>query len=195
MPRFADVETGREILAAGEAVLLRDGIPGLSLRAIAAEARVSPASLVHRYGGKERLLQVTCVYLSRGWNGYLNIRSTEGFAGLVPGEPEPDEAGWSDDGLRRLRGWLAVCELGRTREDISEVVHWHRERQVRLVEVLVAGLTGAQDWSEVCGDSVDRTFALLEGLWLARALTNTPMTGGRARALLDAHVSATFRAA
>ncbi len=188
MPRFSEPGSGLDALVAGQAVLLRDGIPGLSLRAIAAEARVSPASLVHRFGGKERLIRVVCGHLSRSWTGYLDIRSREGLAALIPGDGEAID-GWVDDGLRRLRGWLAVGELGRTRQDIGELVQSHRDQLRRLVWVVVAEGTGAYTMEDVSQETVDATFALVEGLWEARAVTLEPMSADRARALLDAHLS------
>ena len=49
----ADVE--RELLAAAEAVLVRDGPGGLTVRAVAAEAGIAPMGVYTRLGGKDGL--------------------------------------------------------------------------------------------------------------------------------------------
>src|SRR5260370_9083456 len=50
----ADVE--RELLAAAEAVLVRDGPGGLTVRAVAAEAGIAPMGVYNRLGGKVGLV-------------------------------------------------------------------------------------------------------------------------------------------
>ena len=49
----ADVE--RELVAAAEAVLVRDGPGGLTVRAVAAEAGIAPMGVYNRLGGKDGL--------------------------------------------------------------------------------------------------------------------------------------------
>ncbi len=55
----ADVE--RELLAAAEAVLVRDGPGGLTVRAVAAEAGIAPMGVYNRLGGKEGLVDALLV--------------------------------------------------------------------------------------------------------------------------------------
>jgi AcrR family transcriptional regulator len=50
----ADVE--RELLAAAEAVLVREGPGGLTVRAVAAEAGIAPMGVYNRLGGKDGLV-------------------------------------------------------------------------------------------------------------------------------------------
>src|SRR3984885_14255197 len=50
----ADVE--RELLAAAEAVLVREGPGGLTVRAVAAEAGIAPMGVYNRLGGKGGLV-------------------------------------------------------------------------------------------------------------------------------------------
>lgn len=52
--RSADVE--RELLAAAEAVLVREGPGGLTVRAVAAEAGTAPMGVYNRLGGKDGLV-------------------------------------------------------------------------------------------------------------------------------------------
>ena len=55
----ADVE--RELLAAAEAVLVRDGPAGLTVRAVAAEAGIAPMGVYNRLGGKEGLVDALLI--------------------------------------------------------------------------------------------------------------------------------------
>jgi AcrR family transcriptional regulator len=55
----ADVE--RELLTAAEAVLVRDGPGGLTVRAVAAEAGIAPMGVYNRLGGKEGLVDALLI--------------------------------------------------------------------------------------------------------------------------------------
>ena len=55
----ADVE--RELLTAAEAVLVRDGPGGLTVRAVAAEAGIAPMSVYNRLGGKDGLVDALLI--------------------------------------------------------------------------------------------------------------------------------------
>jgi AcrR family transcriptional regulator len=55
----ADVE--RELLAAAEAVLVRDGPGGLTVRAVAAEAGIAPMGVYNRLGGKVGLVDALLI--------------------------------------------------------------------------------------------------------------------------------------
>ena len=55
----ADIE--RELLAAAEAVLVRDGPGGLTVRAVAAEAGIAPMGVYNRLGGKDGLVDALLI--------------------------------------------------------------------------------------------------------------------------------------
>jgi len=55
----ADVE--RELLAAAEAVLVRTGPSGLTVRAVAAEAGIAPMGVYNRLGGKDGLVDALLI--------------------------------------------------------------------------------------------------------------------------------------
>jgi len=55
----ADVE--RELLAAAEAVLIRTGPGGLTVRAVAAEAGIAPMGVYNRLGGKDGLIDALLI--------------------------------------------------------------------------------------------------------------------------------------
>jgi AcrR family transcriptional regulator len=55
----ADVE--RELIAAAETVLVRDGPGGVTVRAVAAEAGIAPMGVYNRLGGKEGLVDALLI--------------------------------------------------------------------------------------------------------------------------------------
>jgi AcrR family transcriptional regulator len=72
-----DVE--RALVDAAEAVLIRNGLAGVTVRAVAAEARVAPMGVYNRFGGKD------------GLERELLIRGFEGLRAEVgaPGDVDP----------------------------------------------------------------------------------------------------------
>ena len=59
--RTASAEVERELLAAAEAVLVRDGPGGLTVRAVAAEAGIAPMGVYNRLGGKDGLVDALLI--------------------------------------------------------------------------------------------------------------------------------------
>jgi AcrR family transcriptional regulator len=59
--RTPSAEVERELLAAAEAVLVRDGPGGLTVRAVAAEAGIAPMGLYSRLGGKDGLVDALLI--------------------------------------------------------------------------------------------------------------------------------------
>jgi AcrR family transcriptional regulator len=64
----ADIE--RELLSAAEAVLVRDGPGGLTVRAVAAEAGIAPMGVYNRLGGKDGLVEALLI------RGFDRLRAT-----------------------------------------------------------------------------------------------------------------------
>jgi AcrR family transcriptional regulator len=64
----ADIE--RELLSAAEAVLVRDGPGGLTVRAVAAEAGIAPMGVYNRLGGKDGLVDALLI------RGFDRLRAT-----------------------------------------------------------------------------------------------------------------------
>src|ERR1700722_10485107 len=77
----ADVE--RELLAAAEAVLVREGPGGLTVRAVATEAGIATMGVYHRLGGKEGLVDALLI------KGVDRLRAAVDAAGSAP-EPGGD---------------------------------------------------------------------------------------------------------
>jgi AcrR family transcriptional regulator len=75
----ADVE--RELLAAAEAVLVRDGPGGLTVRAVAAEAGIAPMGVYNRLGGKDGLVDALLI------RGFGRLRDAVEVSRDAAGEP------------------------------------------------------------------------------------------------------------
>lgn len=55
-PRTPSAQVASELLNAAESVLVKDGMRGLTVRAVAAKAGVAPMSVYNQFGGKAGLL-------------------------------------------------------------------------------------------------------------------------------------------
>jgi AcrR family transcriptional regulator len=75
----ADVE--RELLAAAEAVLVRDGPAGLTVRAVAAEAGIAPMGVYNKLGGKDGLVDALLI------KGFDRLRAAMDAATADTAEP------------------------------------------------------------------------------------------------------------
>jgi AcrR family transcriptional regulator len=80
--RTPSVDVERELLAAAEAVLVRDGPAGVTVRAVAAEAGIAPMGVYNRLGGKDGLVDTLLI------KGFDRLRAAI-EAGLDAG-PEAD---------------------------------------------------------------------------------------------------------
>ena len=78
--RTPSAEVERELLAAAEAVLVREGPGGLTVRAVAAEAGIAPMGVYNRLGGKDGLVDA------------LLIRGFDLLTAAIEGGSEPDMA-------------------------------------------------------------------------------------------------------
>ena len=86
----ADVE--RELLAAAEAVLVRDGPAGLTVRAVAAEAGIAPMGVYNKLGGKDGLVDALLI------KGFDRLRAAMDAATADTTEPS-------------MRGRFVACGL------------------------------------------------------------------------------------
>jgi len=72
----SDIE--RELIAAAEAVLIRDGPGAVTVRAVAAEAGIAPMGVYNRLGGKDGLVDA------------LLIKGFDGLRAAIAGGDQPD---------------------------------------------------------------------------------------------------------
>jgi AcrR family transcriptional regulator len=144
----ADVE--RELLAAAEAVLVRDGPGGLTVRAVAAEAGIAPMGVYNRLGGKEGLVDALLI------RGFDRLGAAIGAAG------EPDAVQrllscgrrYREFALANPNFYAIMFENAIPREEVPEVVKEHAAATfgavVRNVELVAAsGAITAPDATEV----------------------------------------------
>jgi AcrR family transcriptional regulator len=68
--RTPSAEVERELCAAAEAVLVRDGPGGVTVRAVAAEAGIAPMGVYNRLGGKDGLVDTLLI------KGFDRLRAT-----------------------------------------------------------------------------------------------------------------------
>ncbi len=61
MPRTPSQDVERALVDAAEAVLVREGPAGVTVRAVAAEAGVAPMGVYNRFGGKDGLVSAILV--------------------------------------------------------------------------------------------------------------------------------------
>jgi len=59
--RAPSVAVERELVSAAEAVLVRDGLSGLTVRAVATEAGIAPMGVYSRFGGKDGLVNALLI--------------------------------------------------------------------------------------------------------------------------------------
>ncbi len=85
--RTASRDIERELVAAADAVLVRDGPGGVTVRAVAAQAGIAPMGVYNRLGGKDGLVDALLI---RGFDGLRAALAEkgEGEAGGEPGQLE-----------------------------------------------------------------------------------------------------------
>jgi AcrR family transcriptional regulator len=148
--RTPSVEVERELVAAAETVLVRDGPGALTVRAVAAEAGIAPMGVYNRFGGKDGLVHELLIM------GFDRLRAVI-------------ESGDEQDVLERLRAcglryrafglanpnfYAIMFEDAIPREHSSPEVETHAKAAfgalVRLVELTAAsGAIIAPDPAEV----------------------------------------------
>ena len=173
VPRLIDGSSraGALALAVNE-LLVTDGIPGLTLRRIAAVSRVSPGSMIHHLGGKDRLLSLSAGLTGRALREEIQRRSwEEGVLAFLPN---------GDEGVLNTRAWLAWIELGRSDPVVEiPVSRARREERALLAETLDFRLTR---------DDLDILVAVIEGLRDAVCAPSRPLPPTRAGELLERHL-------
>jgi AcrR family transcriptional regulator len=155
-------------------VLVTDGIPGLSMRRIAAVSGVSTGSMTHHYGGRARLIGLAASRTARALHADIDARRYgEGVCAFLPCD---------DDGVLLHRAWLAWLELGRCETDVEPVVTRARTEELSLLADTVE--------HRHARDGLDLLSAVVAGLRAEVCAPLRPMPPERAAALLRAHAAA-----
>jgi len=173
VPQLIDTSNrvGTLVVAMNE-VIATEGIPGLTLRKIAAVSRVSTGSIIHHLGGKSRLLSLGAGLTGRALHASISdARWSVGALGFLPG---------GEDEVLVTRAWLAWTELGRNDPVVEiPVTQARREERALLAEILDYRLER---------EELDLLTAVIEGLREAVCRPTRPMPPARARDLLARHL-------
>lgn len=168
VPRLIDpIARGETIAQAASRVIVAGGLPALTLRAVAAEARISPASLVHQFTDRARLMSTLCVL--RGTDRLFDISRrtlSEGALAFIP----------TNDTVLDDRVWLAWCELGRSDAAIGEIVAEIRRDERDMLDAVLG--------RSLDEPGLDALMAAIDGLVGAVCLGNEPLPLERARVAL-----------
>ena len=173
MPQLIDTGSRAGTLAAAvNELLVTEGIPGLTLRKIAAVSRVSTGSIIHHLGDKNRLLSLSAGLTARALQQDIERRRWfEGVLAFLPTD---------DDGVLITRAWLAWLELGRSDDIVEPPVSRAVESQ--------RGLLAATLDHRLARDDLDLVVAVIDGLRGAICQPTRPMGPGRACELLTRHL-------
>lgn len=129
MPTHLDNGARSTLVAqAAQRLILARGMRGLSLRAIAHEVGISPATLIHQFTHWTRLQGYLAVRARKDHLDRMLRRSVrEGILALLPVDA---------DDIDRARVWLAWCDLARSEAGFADVLAVFREEQVAFVDEL-----------------------------------------------------------
>jgi len=175
MPRLLDTADRADAVAAAVArIIAGRGVAALTVRAIGAEAGISPASLLQHLGSKQHVLQISGHLWVRAWAQQRASRSwVEGTAAFLP----PTE-----DDLNEARVWCGLHEIGRTHPGVGLALC----RDAEVERALLDRVTGEVH----TGDGLDALLALVHGLRLAVCALEEPMALSHAVALLEQQATA-----
>jgi TetR/AcrR family transcriptional repressor of bet genes len=178
MPRLLETETRTgTLVAAINHVLASKGPAGLTMRAIAAESRVSTSSMLHHFGTREHLLIVAAHRTANAWIARIEQRlEFDGVAAFLPGH---------DDEVVDARAWLGWLEMWRSDDVLDHAIRKVLDGERALLAVMT-------DY-ELTRDQLDLTIAVIDGLRSAICSPVRPLPRHRATALLVQHLRATAR--
>jgi AcrR family transcriptional regulator len=160
------------LLVAINRVLATDGVAGLTVRRVAEEQNMAPSTLVHHYGGKERMVGIGAREMVRARHAWLASRSvSHGPFGFLPID---------DDSLVAVRAWAGWLELWRSEDHLEELFRDARDDELALLADAVDHALGREDLRGLQ--------ALVDGLYDALAEPVRPLRPGTAREILGAHL-------
>jgi AcrR family transcriptional regulator len=196
MARAVDHAERREIFAAAALrVIMRDGIAGLTVRAVSAEAGFTTGALTHYFHSKDQLL----------------IEASELSARLVRGRMERlEQSGPALAAIRKvvalalpvtaeIRGywriWVGYWERSSYDDDVARVMRLRYEEWRGRLERLLAR---AQAEGDVAADvdprrAAEALIALVDGIGVQVVLGVSRLSAARQRALFDQWLEAVRR--
>ena len=169
MPAYLDTGLRATLIAeAAQRLILTKGMPALSLRAIAAEVGISPATLVHQFTHWARLrgyLAVRC--RQERLQRVLRRSPAEGVLAFLPAD---------EDDVDHARVWLAWSDLTRSEAGFADVQALFRDEQVAMLDALTGRTLDEA--------RLDLLVAAADGLTVRVCDRAAPLTLERARAAL-----------
>ncbi len=188
MPKVVDPdERRRAVVDALFAVLRREGMAGATVRAVAAEAGLSPGAMRHYVTSQGELLELaTRVVGDRVVARVSSHRSVQGLDDLV--DVLAEVVPLDDERRAEAEVWLALVVQSRTDARLAPLVReTHdglRAMAAAVVRAVAPELPPASTELEV-----DRLHALVDGLALHGVLHPEIATPQRLQAALHAHVA------
>jgi TetR/AcrR family transcriptional repressor of bet genes len=189
-PTRADAPARRtSLIAATARVLARGGAGAASVRAIAAEAGVSPGLVTHHFGGVDALVAATYAQVDADVAAALDLAVAE--AGEDPRARLLAYLGASfapPIGARDLLAtWIAFWSLTIARRDVAALHDAHYAGYRARLEALLGecGVAPAARRRAAIGLA-----ATVDGLWLESCLSPHVVGAAEARAILAAQVAA-----
>ena len=148
------------------------GTAALTMRAIAAQTRMSPSWLTDRFSNRSRMLAIIANVFGDRWVVWIRARQTQlGVMAMLPA---------TDEEIIANRVWLALIELARVERGVA----WRTASVRRDERVVVADLLRCRS-----GDlRIDHALAVVDGLRAAMADPDRPLHPERARAILTGHL-------
>lgn len=171
MPRLVDARTLIDNLVIGVNWVLADGGPkALTLRAIARQVNLSPASILHHYGSLDRLLTVAAAQSAHDHLEAIRFRTGgEGVAAFLP---------YTAEDLVFMRAWLGWLELWRSATNVEGAITAARRQELALLAQAVE--------HTLARDELDLLMACIDGLRISVCAPDRPLAVPTARDLVRA---------
>ena len=188
MPKVVDPdERRRAVVDALFAVLRREGMAGATVRAVAAEAGLSPGAMRHYVTSQGELLELaTRVVGDRVVARVSSHRSVKGLDDLV--DVLAEVVPLDDERRAEAEVWLALVVQSRTDARLAPLVRETHDGLRAMVAAVVRAV--APELPSASTElAVDRLHALVDGLALHGVLHPDIATPQRLRAALHAHVA------
>jgi AcrR family transcriptional regulator len=145
-----------------------DGVEAVTIRRIAGVMRLSPSTLTSHLTDKRRMIDLVIKGVETRLTRSIRARSLRyAVCALIP----------DDEDLPLVRAWLALTELARADDELSEVVA-SGDDELRDLVGRLARVRAADD------PTLDALRAVVIGLWVARCAGADPMPTDRAIGVL-----------
>jgi len=188
-----DADERRKLLIeATTRVLARDGASGVSVRAIALEAGVSPGLVTHHFGGVDALIAATYAQVGGEVTAALDaavLRAGDDprarLSAYVAASFAPPIA---DRAL--LATWVAFWSLVIARDDVARL---HDEQYAHFRAGLERLLADCGIAPGACRRAAIAITSLVDGLWLELCLSPGVLDAAEAGAIAEAQIAALLR--